>query len=144
MVGVDDDPMGMEALQWAAAEAVLRQVQLVIVHSWQAVVPLEPAGMVSPPANVDLEEGSRSVLDEIVADGRARAAAWPEDVSVRIEEGPPGPVLVDVAEKEAAGLLVVGSKGHRALSEVLLGSVSRHCTHHAPCPVVVVRPTTRS
>jgi nucleotide-binding universal stress UspA family protein len=27
---------------------------------------------------------------------------------------------------------------------MLLGSVSEYCTHHAPCPVVLVRPPTSS
>jgi nucleotide-binding universal stress UspA family protein len=38
-----------------------------------------------------------------------------------------------------ADLLVVGSHGRGALTEMLLGSVGHGCVHHAPCPVVVVR-----
>jgi nucleotide-binding universal stress UspA family protein len=29
--------------------------------------------------------------------------------------------------------------GHGEFAEALLGSVSQHCVHHAPCPVVVIR-----
>ncbi|WP_053925375.1 universal stress protein [Streptomyces chattanoogensis] len=46
-------------------------------------------------------------------------------------------VLLDAARD--AGLLVVGSRGHGGFSGALLGSVGRHCTQHAPRPVVVVR-----
>jgi nucleotide-binding universal stress UspA family protein len=35
-------------------------------------------------------------------------------------------------------LLVVGSRGHRELVGMLLGSVSEFCAAHASCPVVVV------
>jgi nucleotide-binding universal stress UspA family protein len=37
-----------------------------------------------------------------------------------------------------ADLLVVGSRGYGGFERALLGSVSRHCVEHAPCPVVVV------
>lgn len=139
VVGVDDAPASRLALEWAAAEAVLRRARLEVVHSWQPVIPLEPAGMVAPPVNTDIEAGARAATEEVVAVTKASAPAWPDEVHVRILEGPAGRVLVDAAER--ASLLVVGNKGHSALAEVVLGSVSRHVTHHAPCPVVLVRPT---
>ena len=137
VVGVDDDTVAKAALRWAADEARLRGAVLEMVHAWQPVVPLEPAGLVAPPANVDLEAGAQAVLDEVVAEVRGDGAAWPDRCSTRIVEGPAGPLLVEVAE--GASLVVVGTKRHNALTEVLLGSVTRHVTHHAPCPVVVVR-----
>jgi len=139
VVGVDDAPASRAALLWAAAEAVLRQARLEVVHSWQPVIPLEPAGMVTPPVNADIEAGARGATDEVVAATRAAADTWPDDVVVRVLEGPAGPILVEAAK--GASLLVVGNKSHSAIAEVVLGSVSRHATHHAPCPVVVVRPT---
>ncbi len=137
VAGVDDDGVAKAAIRWAADEAVRRGAHLELVHAWQPVVPLEPAGLVSPPANIDLEAGARALLDEVVAEVRAAAPAWPEQCSTHIVEGPAGPVLVEQAE--GAALVVVGKKKHSALTEVLLGSVSRHVIHHAPCPVVVVR-----
>ena len=81
VVGVDDAPASRAGLLWAAAEAVLRRARLEVVHSWQPVIPLEPAGMVSPPVNADLEAGARAATDEVLtlADGFAEfvADAWP-------------------------------------------------------------------
>lgn len=54
--------------------------------------------------------------------------------------GSPGPALVDFAEEIGADVIVVGSRGQGALKRLLLGSVSSHVLHNAPCAVVVVRP----
>jgi nucleotide-binding universal stress UspA family protein len=35
-------------------------------------------------------------------------------------------------------LVVVGSRGHHAVGEVLVGSVSRALLHDAACPVAVI------
>ena len=139
VVGVDEGPASRAALAWAVEEAQLRRCPLEIVHTWHALAPVEPAGMVAvPPPDLDLEAAGRRQVVEVVTAVRARSTCWPEDVTVQVLEGPPGPVLVELGE--GADLLVVGSKGRNALAEVLLGSVSRHVTHHASCPVVVVRP----
>jgi nucleotide-binding universal stress UspA family protein len=43
-----------------------------------------------------------------------------------------------VAESEGAQQLVVGSRGHGSIGELVLGSVSHHCCRHAHCPVTVI------
>jgi len=58
--------------------------------------------------------------------------------SVSVVEVPPTTALIEASSQ--ASLLVVGARGHSALSGVVIGSVSQHVSAHAACPVVVVRP----
>ena len=42
------------------------------------------------------------------------------------------------ADEVGADIIVVGSHGHGALADVLLGSVTSALLHHCPCPVLVI------
>jgi nucleotide-binding universal stress UspA family protein len=93
-----------------------------------------PAGDI--PGQLGAEsEVAREVLQQALSD------ALGDDPGVEIEpklvEGDAGEVLV--GESAAAELVVVGSHGHSGLKAALIGSVSRHVTSHAACPVVVVK-----
>jgi nucleotide-binding universal stress UspA family protein len=63
----------------------------------------------------------------------------PGSVQLVVEFGAPGPILCDLAKERAADAIVIGSRGLGAFKRALLGSVSSHVVHNAPCPVVVVR-----
>lgn len=47
--------------------------------------------------------------------------------------------ISDRAKKWGADLIVIGRRGHKNVSEILLGSVSNYIIHHAPCSVLVVQ-----
>jgi nucleotide-binding universal stress UspA family protein len=80
---------------------------------------------------------SRELLDDQVARIEA-AGATVADTHLR-EGDRKDSVIVEVAEKAGADLMVVGSRGLGRLKRVLLGSVSSSVTKHANCPVLVVR-----
>jgi nucleotide-binding universal stress UspA family protein len=54
--------------------------------------------------------------------------------------GAPGPAIVDQARDTAATYIVMGSHGHTALYELLVGSTTHHVLKKAGCPVVIVPP----
>jgi nucleotide-binding universal stress UspA family protein len=65
--------------------------------------------------------------------------------------GDPAEALLQVAEAERAGMIVVGNKGLTGARRFLLGSVPDKVSHHASCNVMIIRsdidraqPTVRS
>jgi len=53
--------------------------------------------------------------------------------------GKPAEVIMKVASKHHADLIVMGAKGLGAIARFLLGSVSTRVVQHSPCSVLVVR-----
>jgi nucleotide-binding universal stress UspA family protein len=47
--------------------------------------------------------------------------------------------VIDYAEKEDFGHIVMGSMGRTGVSRILLGSVASEVVHKAHCPVTIVR-----
>src|SRR5947199_261109 len=88
----------------------------------------------------DLRDTARSAvqaqIDEAVAaDPALGSVAVAVDV-VAMHGGPPGRALVEAAT--GADLLVLGHRGHGALSSAVLGSVGLYCVLHATSPVTIV------
>jgi nucleotide-binding universal stress UspA family protein len=79
---------------------------------------------------------ANAAIDAVVA---VLPESWRPKVTRRIEAGDAGAMVEWVAEHEASDLVVVGSHGNGILQRLVMGSVSRHVLHHAPCPVLLVR-----
>jgi len=77
------------------------------------------------------------VLSEVMKEATGEGI---DSVSTRVVVGAGSPAEVLVDASRDADLLVVGSHGHGAVRDLLVGSVALHCVVHAPCPVLVVRP----
>lgn len=133
IVGYDGSPSADAAVRWAAEQAVRTGGRLDVVTAWE--YPTSWGSTIPLPSDYDPARDAQALLDPVV--GRVHADHPTLEVHAHVVEGNPGDVLV--AASTHGSLLVVASRGHRALAGVLLGSVSQHCATHAACPVVVYR-----
>jgi nucleotide-binding universal stress UspA family protein len=93
--------------------------------------------LVSAFPHADWPAGTGNEQAEALLDRAARTIDTP--VSLRaIEDGSPAHALQDVAEREGAALVVVGSTHRGRVGRVHPGSTADHLLHGAPCPVAVV------
>ena len=58
--------------------------------------------------------------------------------SVRALEGEPASRILDTAKEVLADMIVMGSRGHSAIGELLIGSVAHKVTMKADVPVILV------
>jgi nucleotide-binding universal stress UspA family protein len=139
VVGIDHSAGARAALAFALEEARLRKATIRAVHAWQfGYVGSSGYEMATPALGGDIQklrEAAAAALEKTLKE--AIHDAGDVEIEQRLVEGAPGAVLVD--ESRNATLLVVGSRGHGGFAQLLLGSVSQQCAHHAECPVVIVR-----
>jgi universal stress protein A len=132
-----------KAFRWALALAERWRCRLVLCH-------VVPSPTLSPLVfGLNLTQAELAV--KLQADANARVQEFITSVAsttVRIEAqvaiGEPFHEICQMAERENANLIIMGSHGRTGLSHVLLGSVAERVVRHAPCSVLVVGKNVRS
>jgi nucleotide-binding universal stress UspA family protein len=126
VVGWIRTPEGQAAVEAAVEETRRRQGRLVIVHS----------------ARGGHGDGADVVeLRDALAQLEARLKAEGLEVTVRdyVRGNDPADDLIDVAEKEAAALIVIGLRRRSLVGKLLLGSNAQEILLRAECPVLAVK-----
>ena len=124
--------------------ALERAVQL--ARDWQsplvvATVIEAGAGRIDLMALRDPPDWYRGEDPEQVAERQLLEAmsAQGVDARFRVERGPPGDRLLEVAEAEGCDLVVAGVARHESLGRAVLGSTVDRLARRSPVPVLVVR-----
>jgi nucleotide-binding universal stress UspA family protein len=143
LLATDGSQLSTEALR-RAVEILGRDHRFVTL----AVVP--PAFV--PTASLSPMEAHPTLVDPVLEQELEEEQIAASDIEVHeldgvlgieaehlVETGEPGETICEVAERVGANVVAVGSHGHGMLKRVLMGSVSTHVLHHAPCPVLVIR-----
>ena len=99
-------------------------------------------GMYIPDMPTASDLVAQETLDEVAEwlhgwQQRAEDCAVPCTCEHRI--GDPGQAICEIARQWGADLVIIGRRGRSGLGEMLLGSVSNHVMHHAPCDVLVMQ-----
>jgi nucleotide-binding universal stress UspA family protein len=125
---VDGSPAGRRALEWALDEARRRNCLLraVAVWSWDG---LESG------SSAEAQRRAEEVLSRVLDEALAMLEDPPETERLALD-GRPSERLCFAALD--ADLLVLGSHGHSAIHDTLVGSTSQHVIRHATCPVVIL------
>lgn len=134
---VDFSPVTRQVVAQAAAlgQALAARVILVTV----LLEPVFVEEFAPPPRNIArlLTKARRSAgrtLDDLTRDLVARGI----HAESRLLEGDPAEQISRVAEETNAACIVIGSHGHTAFYELIVGSTTQRVMRLARCPVLVV------
>jgi nucleotide-binding universal stress UspA family protein len=140
VVGVDGSDHSRRALIWAMRQAAQQHVPLTVLAVRPD--PVRPAtgiywGLHAYPEDSHNPDVARKAIEQIVEQARNEIGETTPQVTVSVVTGDPAEELVTASRD--ADLVVVGSRGSGGFASLLMGSVSSKVTHHAACPVVVIR-----
>ena len=139
VVGVDGSEVSRRATEVAFQEAQARGAELIAVHTWiDSQVQAPGAGFaITEDRWEEVHTEKSELLDNYL---RELGEAYPDvQMGKIITRDRPVRALTEAAA--GAQLLVTGSHGRGGFKGMLLGSTSRALLQSAPCPMMVVRPS---
>ncbi|MFF6869875.1 MULTISPECIES: universal stress protein [unclassified Streptomyces] len=131
VAGVDGSPESLAAADWAAREALHRDLPLRLAHAWR----WEPLDL---PLVQDPEAQGRAA-HAVLREAEAEIARRHPGLELSAELLPDTPVAALLGTGERAEMLVIGSRGHGPVAGFLLGSYGQQIIAGATRPVVAVR-----
>lgn len=137
VVGLDTSERAPEVLNRALEMARGQGAKLIVVRA----VGL-PIGLPIEELTVSPEGLPAKLLAATQAGLDRQLANAPKDLIERAEAriGTPWQVICDAAKEFGADLIVIGTHGHGPLDR-MIGTTAARVVNHAPCSVLVVRPT---
>ncbi|MBF2050250.1 universal stress protein [Leptolyngbya sp. NK1-12] len=150
LAAIDHSPLSQAVFEQALDLATTNQAQLLLFHCLTADLVSAPpfAGElgISPQLVNQAYQSQYVRFEEQLHHSRLLLHHYREmaaqkgvtaECDYRVIE--PGQGLCQAALNWNADLLILGRRGRKGLTEVLLGSVSNYVLHHAPCAVLVIQ-----
>jgi nucleotide-binding universal stress UspA family protein len=132
-------------IESAAALARAIHARIILLHIVQPPILTSDYGLVLENFQETIalsEKHSARRLSELSVQLRGRFPGL--EISTQQVSGPPIPEILDAAKKSAASYIVMGSHGHNAFYDLLVGTTTHGVLRKATCPVVIVPPPQRT
>jgi nucleotide-binding universal stress UspA family protein len=138
-VGTDGSDTAAKAVEFALDLASRYEAKIVFLSAYKPVADsqLKRESRDAPEDvqwQINPAEGVEPALREAGELAEERGLKWDSEA----RDGDPTKVLVELAEKHSADILVMGNKG---MSRKVLGSVPNSVSHRAGCHVLIVKTT---
>jgi len=143
-VGTDGSATADKAVESAIELASRYEAQLVVLSAYSsqpsalASAAMAAAWVGTGPLEPEWNPQEAERVEELLGDAKHRAEQRGVACRTASREGDPADVLVELAEREGADVLVIGNRG---MQRRVLGSVPNTITHKARCSVLIVKTT---
>lgn len=134
LFATDGSPTSERALEYLI-EHVDPKDEITLLH----VIPNPSDGFLRKHDSPEIAESRlREAAEDITDKAMDKINEAGLDAELVILMGQPGEEICGLAGDMGTDTIVMGRQGTSAVSDILLGSVSKYVIHHAPCAVTIV------
>lgn len=112
--------------------------RILLVHTFQISPTVVPLGGFGNGVMPHFVEDAQKLAERATAPAVESLRARGFEVEVLVERGDPAEVVTELAAAREVDVIVMGTRGHSKLRQILLGSTAERVVEHAPCPVMTV------
>ena len=139
IVPIDGSPQADEAVQSLHTFAPPNRILLLHCFSIPQLAYPGTGMSVGRKFSEAAEQALRKEGSHILKRAASRLPAVCGEVSQHLEVGDTASVILSMARKESADLIILGSRGLGTIKEHILGSVSHQVATHATCPTLIIK-----
>jgi nucleotide-binding universal stress UspA family protein len=136
LVAFDGSPQSYKALDFALDVSKLCPGASPQITVLSVAQPPEPIDIVEMDAVID---SATQHYEELFKELRKKAKKKGVEIKTEVAVGHPAEQIVRFAVEKKSDMIVVGHRGKSKIETLLLGSVSRQVSSHAPCAVTIVK-----
>jgi len=134
LVPIDFSPCAERALDYACTLAAKLGAKVHVVNALGGALP-ELSVALTEQMLASLRQTNAAALDKVVEPRRSLATFG----ELRVVDDDPRDAILATAKAVHADLIVLGTRGRRGISRMLLGSVAEEVVRRAACPVLAIR-----
>jgi universal stress protein E len=140
LAATDLEPVGDQAVRFAAYVAKRHECELHIVHAWQMpfALQMESANMDDEELAQEVEEVRQACIDHIKQSlGKYEG---PHEPHIHTSKGSPAQMIREAVNHLDPDLLVMGTISRAGLAGVLIGSTAERLLDRVDCSILAVKP----
>ena len=114
------------------------ETKILLVHTFHITASIVPLGGFRRGVVPLFVDNAMHLAEEMTRPSAEALRAQGFRVDVLVQRGDPSEVVTELAAEHDADLIVMGTRGHSKIRQMLLGSTAERVVEHAPCPVLTV------
>ncbi len=140
LVPLDGSEYSEKAFDYAIGLSKKFSSEIILFHVVQSTAAVVTGPEVlGPSLLLDLRKRLEENGQNILSNAEVKAKEAGVKARTEMDYGNPADKIVDMVKKKSVDLVVIADRGLGSVARFFLGSVANQVSHHASCPVLIIK-----